>query len=238
MNGLNKDRLAYWVTYPDEIEMTEVSQLEEITAKYPYFQLAYLLLVKAKARFETADIAEAVSKASAYALNRNVLRRIVENDLNWNVPPSRTDDHEQAAVREAGPVITEAVETVPENPGVIQEENVQETVTKTEEEMQEEELAAKKMHRQIIEKFIKNDPKIRPVNDFLSEQAEHSDLSLQALQPLNSGSLATESFAIILEKQGKFSKSKEIYEKLILKNPEKKDYFAEKIKELSDRLNN
>lgn len=241
MNGINKERLAYWVTYPDEIEAEEVSQLEEISVKYPYCQLNYILLVKAKARFEAPDLGKALSKASAYALDRNVLRRIVENDLTWNTAGhTKNEESKQVADKETELQLTHEMPSEVISVGmeelVLINEAIQDISSKTEEEKLQEEMEFKKLQKQIIEKFIKNDPTIRPVNDFLSEPSEHSDLSLQAQQPLNLGGLVTESFAIILEKQGKFSKSLEIYEKLLLKNPEKKDYFAEKIKELSDKL--
>lgn len=241
-NNVNKDRLAYWITYPEEIEAAEITQLEEVCVKYPYFQLAYMLLVNAKVRHEATDLIEVVSKASVYALNRSVVRRAVENDLNWKT----TSDIEKDIINQTADTEAEKLTIIKnssaefpgnmENSTLIQKEPTQEGTIKSEAEKREDTLAFKNLQKQIVEKFIKNDPKIRPVNDFLTDSKEHSDLSLQIHQPLNSDSLATESFAIILEKQGKFSKSKEIYEKLSLKNPEKKNYFAEKIKELSDKL--
>lgn len=235
MNGVNKDRLAYWITYPEEIEAEEIVQLEEVSVKYPYFQLAYMLQVSAKVRHEASDLAGVISKASAYALNRSVLRRIVENDLNLNKGFDRSkQDFEQVTPQE--PAVEKVESPSEELPEHMENLTIIEEPVKSEAEKLEEAIAFRKLQKQIIDQFIKNDPKIRPVNDFLSDSANHSDLAQQARQPLNSGSLATESFAKILEKQGKFSQSKGIYEKLILKNPEKKNYFAEKIKELSDKL--
>lgn len=50
--------------------------------------------------------------------------------------------------------------------------------------------------------------------------------------------LETETLAIVLEKQGKFDKAIEIYEKLIIKYPEKSSIFAIRISELKLKLDN
>jgi len=83
----------------------------------------------------------------------------------------------------------------------------------------------------LIDSFIKKEPRISPVRTKLGEPHTQEDLTKRT-KPVG-GSLVTESFAKILEKQGKLDKAREIYEKLIVKNPEKKAYFAAKISELT-----
>jgi hypothetical protein len=82
----------------------------------------------------------------------------------------------------------------------------------------------------LIEDFIKKEPRISPVRSKLNEPTEQEDLTKRT-KPI-SGELITESFAKILVKQGKIAKAREIYEKLMVKNPDKKPYFAAKISEL------
>ncbi|MBB5283080.1 hypothetical protein HNQ92_001206 [Rhabdobacter roseus] len=89
----------------------------------------------------------------------------------------------------------------------------------------------RRKQQEIIENFIKNDPRIGPIRANTAEPVEVEDLSARQPVPSFDG-LATESFALILIKQGKIAKAINIYEKLILKFPEKKDYFAKKIEEL------
>lgn len=83
----------------------------------------------------------------------------------------------------------------------------------------------------LIDSFIKKEPRISPVRAKPGEPHTQEDLTKRT-KPVGGG-LVTESFAKILEKQGKFDKAREIYEKLIVKNPEKKAYFAAKISELT-----
>lgn len=90
----------------------------------------------------------------------------------------------------------------------------------------------RKRQLEIIENFIRKEPRIAPVRGKLGEPAEQEDLSQRSQPSSSGGGLVTESFAKILCKQGKYDKAIEIYEKLTLKNPEKSAYFAAKISEL------
>ncbi|QHV94821.1 hypothetical protein [Spirosoma endbachense] len=83
----------------------------------------------------------------------------------------------------------------------------------------------------LIEDFIKKEPRISPVRTKLGEPTEQEDLTKR--NKAVGGNLVTESLAKILTKQGKIEKAREVYEKLMVKNPEKKAYFAAKISELS-----
>ena len=87
----------------------------------------------------------------------------------------------------------------------------------------------------LIETFIKKEPRISPVRAKVGEALEQEDLTKRN-KPVGGG-LVTESFAKILEKQGKIDKACEMYTKLMAKNPEKKAYFAAKIAELENRQN-
>jgi len=90
----------------------------------------------------------------------------------------------------------------------------------------------RRRQQEIIEAFIKNDPRIGPIRpDANAPEPQVADLTYRS-QGAAFGGLVTESFAKILLKQGKTDKAVEIYEKLKLKNPEKSDYFAQKISEL------
>jgi hypothetical protein len=83
----------------------------------------------------------------------------------------------------------------------------------------------------LIDSFIKKEPRISPIRSKLMEQPDHQEDLTKRSKPVGGG-LVTESFAKILERQGKIDKAREIYEQLMVKNPEKKAYFAAKISEL------
>lgn|GEM_PF-1485481 len=92
----------------------------------------------------------------------------------------------------------------------------------------------KKQVESIIDRFIKEDPTIPPLNPQTLKE-EQEDLS--AKSAVESKGPVSENFAKILVRQGKIQKAIDIYTQLSLKNPEKSTYFAGLINELKTKNN-
>lgn len=92
--------------------------------------------------------------------------------------------------------------------------------------------AAAKQVNKIIDQFIEKDPTIsRPKKEFYSP-------TKKAKESISSeGMIYTETLADIFAIQGNFPKAIQAYEQLMLTNPEKKIFFAQRIKELKEKLN-
>lgn len=86
---------------------------------------------------------------------------------------------------------------------------------------------------EIIENFIKSEPKIKNIK---SAQAlkEREDLSLPSVK--FKADIISENLANIMKSQGKTEQAIDIYKKLIWKFPQKKAYFASQIEELKKKL--
>ncbi len=88
---------------------------------------------------------------------------------------------------------------------------------------------------QLIEDFLSKMPTITkikksPSDNEINEEVDFSEVTYQAP--------TTESYAIILEKQGKYDLAIKVYEKLSLAKPEKRLYFASRISEIALKINN
>lgn len=133
---------------------------------------------------------------------------------------------------QAEPVPTVTVPT-PEDP-TLSETNLQNDLTQIAQTAPSV-LSPADVERQrqldLIDSFIKKEPRISPVRVKSGEPLEQEDLA-KRIRPTGGG-FVTESFAKILEKQGKIDKARDIYEKLMAKNPDKKAYFTAKISELT-----
>jgi len=89
--------------------------------------------------------------------------------------------------------------------------------------------ASKNQQKTIIDNFITNSPSIQT-----GKLKDFGELNVDLSQKSNEfpGDIITENLAHIFESQGKADKAISIYEKLILKSPEKKSYFASRIENL------
>jgi hypothetical protein len=85
---------------------------------------------------------------------------------------------------------------------------------------------------QLIDKFIKGEPKIIPD----SEKVSTGDISADSVR--EDEGFITDTLAKIYVKQGYYSKAIFAYEKLILKYPEKSSYFAGQINKIKKIINN
>jgi len=83
----------------------------------------------------------------------------------------------------------------------------------------------------VIERFIREEPQIQPPSvDYLNTENKARKSSEEQFD------LVTETLASIYANQAMYVKAIEVYKKLILKYPEKKSYFADRIKELEEKL--
>ncbi|MGB3466639.1 MAG: tetratricopeptide repeat protein, partial [Cyclobacteriaceae bacterium] len=89
-----------------------------------------------------------------------------------------------------------------------------------------------KLQKDIIDDFIDTTPQMpTPKRPLPQEETSRKDLSAESLKVETE--IVSENMAIIYKNQGKPQKAVDIYNKLILKFPEKEAYFAARIKELN-----
>jgi hypothetical protein len=97
---------------------------------------------------------------------------------------------------------------------------------------EQERLAQKPDINQLIDKFLKEEPRIQMRKDLPEKQED-----LSASSTYEHPQLVTETLAQIYNKQGNKVKALDIYEKLCLKFPEKSSYFAQKILDIKKEIN-
>ena len=87
---------------------------------------------------------------------------------------------------------------------------------------------ARKSPEELIDRFIRTNPRIKPASDYPREEKDLSRPSEEIL----SEQVMTETLARIYVRQKKYARAIEAYRILMLKNPKKSGYFADQIREL------
>ncbi len=216
---MDKTALVTFLNSPQSLTLNDIMLLENATKRHPYFQLAYTLIAKG-IHTKAPEIAnDAIRKAAIYALSRNSLRKVIENEMDW--------------------VQTKLIETQTDNKVEISDPIEEEFKREKLEEDLINSIAKPKLkgiqdaQLAIIEKFIKSEPRIQPIKNQNGMEIIE-DLSERSTTLSNP--LFTESYAKILVKQGRLEKAIEVYQHLIIKSPEKMMIFAEKIEQLQKKI--
>lgn len=218
---LEKESFIGYLNAPQSLTLNDIMLLENNTKRHPYFQLGYTLIAKGIYTKAPEIAHDAVRKAAIYALSRNALRKVIENEIDWNVGNQLKFTESSAESKFSQDPIEEELKREK-----LEEELIEAIAKPALKNIQDEQLA-------IIEEFIKKEPRIQPIRTLGSAEVIE-DLSERSTT-LNSP-LQTESYARILVKQGRFEYAIEVYQKLLAKNPEKSAYFAEKIAEIQKKI--
>lgn len=246
---MEQTRLMGLVERPDMIENQDVEELEMLLRRYPYFTVGQTLLAVGLYADADEKANRQLRLASSMSPDRNVLRKLC-----IQLPDEYTEEVREVK-GEATEIILEKTLVIPEiNLGRDTEELNREVALLEEKRKTLDELMAiieskiaqlenekiepkkepeKLTKSEIIDKFIAENPSIsRPKQEF------YNPISAAQDSVVDQENIVSETLATIYAKQGYLEKAISIYEKLILKNPEKSIYFAGQISELKNKLNN
>lgn len=208
MTAIDKNTFNNLVKRPYELDPSMIPQLEGMIRSFPYCQISYSLLAKASSISGTEELEKTKPLAAAYALSRVALQNLVEGQERYDT----SVDLEEAI---------NSVEKEEDPSYLLANQEMPDLQTLRSEEQKRQQL--------IIQGFMKKNPRISRQES----NVEPISINLEGrVAQEGSGGIETEAFAKILLRQGKIEKAIDLYQKLILRNPEKRDYFAKKLSEL------
>lgn len=235
---MNKEVFSYLVAHPNNLSVSDVKIMEVIAKLYPYCQLGHTLLAKGYHTHYAEELAfEKIRLASAHALSRNALRKVINgsftNEISLATHPKFDSEYlRKFAEEQSDQETTSEEEDKSEQTGLISNIDMLTNSSAIEDLLLDDIAQRKQLQTSIIDSFLLKDPGlIRTTKSQMEAMGKQEDLSVKSAK-LEKG-IVTESYAKILTMQGRKDKATEVYEKLILKFPEKKAYFATKIQDLA-----
>ena len=256
---METEQLLTYLSKPGTLTGENAADMEALVRQYPYFSIGQSLLALAYHRDGNERFNDQLKRAAVAVPNRNKLRLlfvaapqrpsipadsffrledVTEVESDRTVIPEKTFiipeidlsgspeelNAELALLDEKRKSLDELKTLIASRLQQIEEEK------QRKEEAQEEEVPQKKMSRkELIDKFIAENPSIsRPKAEF------YNPISMAQNSIIDKGDIVSETLAKIYLKQGYLDKAIEIYEKLSLLNPEKSVYFAAQIEKIKE----
>ena len=230
------------------IRHLQTTDLKSVIDEFPYFQSARALYLKGLKNQDSFKYNNELKATAAHTTDRTVLFEfITSNDFN----SPEEEIHQQQAETISEEKISETITTEK----VIKTEPVLKPTEKIEEKLEigkpipftssenysfnqwlqlstkkpiirEKSIKKEKPKKvSIIEKFIKNNPKITPLS-------KDKSVSISVTKNKQDSSLMTETLAKVYLEQKKYENAMQAYRILSLKYPEKSGFFADQIKRI------
>ncbi|ARV06683.1 hypothetical protein BTO04_08240 [Polaribacter sp. SA4-10] len=230
-----------------QIQQLETAELKSVVEEFPYFQSARALYLKGLRNQNSFKYNNELKVTAAYTSDRTVLFNfITAKDFN----SKKEDIHKQILEKISKKVVKEntleITEDVVINPTETIEEveekleigkpisflttesnsfnqwlqlSVQKPIARTVEKIEEKTIKK----ASIIDTFIKNNPKIKPLS-------KDKNITVPVAQNTHDSALMTETLAKVYLEQKKYQNAIQAYRILSLKYPEKSGFFADQIK--------
>jgi hypothetical protein len=231
-----------------KIEQATTAELKSIVENFPYFQSARALYLKGLNNQDSFKYNKELKVTAAYTTDRAVLFDFItskefKNSEIIQEPTAQTvsKEKETGVETETEPILkpikkTEEIEQVLEvgKPLPFSEsENysfnqwLQLSTKKPINRKVSQENKKEKVNDtlEIIEKFIQNNPKIKPLS-------KDKSVAISITKNKQDSSLMTETLAKVYLEQKKYENAKQAYRILSLKYPEKSGFFADQIKRI------
>lgn len=255
---MNASQFLDIIARKDSLEKGEILQLKKVQENFPYFQIPFVLIARHDFLKDPDKKSASLGYAAINSPDRVWLKNLIEKSDNTGTKSEKKPNEEVDLLPEerndkpAASQLTYSLKKLgedlkgqkPEDIDPKTETDAQKAKTKrrklpaddlieTIKRKEKKVIVDSKMQEQIdlIKAFSKKDIKLATIKEI---EANQNTENLAASSTKFHDNLLTESFAKLLVNQGKKKMAVEIYEKLSLKFPDKRAYFADLIEKLKD----
>jgi len=263
---MNKDQFISYLTNPSGLNLSTLDELDGLIKDFPYFQSARILYTLNLFKEHNIHYDAELKTTAIYAGNRNILKKHIDRiervKFESVVEPEPEQEQEVSEANPADKTETTGKAEAPieyetpdgtatnERESVGEKSTEEDTIAQLKKiieqrirEIEEEKKRkgedkkakplSKKSKQNIIDEFIQNQPSISRTKSKFYDPVDKAKESIVEQEDIVSETLAT-----IYMDQGYYEKAINMYEKLILKIPEKSSYFAALIKKANKELKN
>ena len=239
---MDSRRFKELLAKPELLKGADISQIKSILEAYPFFQPARALYLKGLRNQDSFRYNHELKQTAAYTIDRRVLFDFITSEGFLKKDDIHEMIHQKIDERNEKSNLEEKTLSKPSSKQISKELEIGKPLEFTKDEThsfnqwlqlsvkkpierKKIEKNPKKEKLQIIDAFLKNNPKITPV-----EKKHTPEVELPKLK--TDKSLMTQTLAKVYLEQKKYAKAIKAYEILSLKYPEKSGFFADQIKKI------
>ena len=220
---MNATQFVELIQKADQLEKGDYLLLKKVQKNFPYFHVAHALSSRFEALQQDANPTPSLPLAAVTSSDRRWLKQWLTHPLSASKIAS--DQLEDEHIASASKVVASPK---PKKRTAPKEDLIESIKRKEKKEI----LDVKKQEQiDLIKAFSKKDIKLATIKEI---EANQNTENLADTSTTLNDEVLSETFAKILLKQGKKAMAIEIYEKLALKFPEKRAYFADLIEKTKE----
>ena len=224
---MNASQFLELIQKADQLEKADYLLLNKVQKNFQFFYLSHSLSTRFELKNEESS--SSLPLAAVTSVDRIWLKNWLLQPLGSKKKEEEGGSGEKSALENTGTATKDTAGDHPEKVKVKKREAPKDDLIESIRRKEKKEILDLEKRAQIdlIKEFSKKEIKLATIKEI--EANKNNENLASASTNLNEG-LISETFAAILLRQGKKEMAIEIYEKLVLKFPEKRAYFADLIK--------
>ena len=223
------ERLSVYISHPERLNRSTLYELRLIVGKYPYFDVARLLMLKNLYLLHDIEFGKEMRKAAMYLKNRWPLFELMAG---YGVVVDSEPVKEDVAIDRTMELIDAFLGTLPSDSFSLEAEGAAavDYVSAYLKPAADCAPVPELRGQSLIDDFLAGDNERITLD--MNADFDYSDLQMASVsdESVIENSSFTETLANIYIKQGKYEKAVEIIKRLCLEYPNKNRYFADQIR--------